>query len=279
MEASRQIVVDNIRKCVAEGRFNDKVEPGDPTLDGSDIQKLLNNIVKTRGSITYWVYNQCARAISMWYTKKIGRITDYEGLEKIKDITGAAIVTSNHFGPTENCILRNMSWKQHKWVMDAISQDTNFAMKGMAGFLLRYNDLIPISSDRGYMVNHFEQMLSNAFEKGHYVLMYPEQEMWWNYRKVRPPKRGAYLYAAKYNVPIISCFVEIITSEDKRAGRQACYRLHVLDPIYPDPSKTVKANSISMMEKDYRQKTEAYEKAYSKKLDYTFTTWDIAGLE
>ena len=35
------------------------------------------------------------------------------------------------------------------------------------------------------------------------ILIYPEEEMWFNYRKPRPPKPGAYHYAAKYNVPII----------------------------------------------------------------------------
>ena len=39
--------------------------------------------------------------------------------------------------------------------------------------------------------------------------------MWYNYRKPRPLKQGAYYYAAKNNVPIISCFTEIIDKEKK----------------------------------------------------------------
>ena len=51
----------------------------------------------------------------------------------------------------------------------------------------------------------------------------------------------------------------------------------MLPPIYPDSNKTAKENSIEMMEKDYEQKKNAYEKAYNKKLDYTFNKEDIAG--
>lgn len=51
--------------------------------------------------------------------------------------------------------------------------------------------------------------------------------------------------------------------------------LHVLPPIYPDSNKSVKENSIEMMQKDYEQKKNAYEKAYNKKLDYTFEETDI----
>ena len=53
--------------------------------------------------------------------------------------------------------------------------------------------------------------------------------------------------------------------------------MHVLKPIYPDPKKTVRQNSIDMMNQDYAQKVEAYERAYGKKLTYDFEEDDIAG--
>ena len=46
-------------------------------------------------------------------------------------------------------------------------------------------------------------------KKNHWVVVYPEQELWLNYRKPRPLQKDPYYYAAKMNVPIISCFVEI----------------------------------------------------------------------
>lgn len=80
-------------------------------------------------------------------------------------------------------------------------------------------------------------------------------------------------------MPVISCFTEIIDENemDNYEFKKVKYVLHVLDPIYPDKEKTVKENTKIMMNKDYKQKKEAYEKAYNKKLDYEFEKDDIAG--
>ncbi len=110
-------------------------------------------------------------------------------------------------------------------------------------------------------------------------MIYPEQEMWFNYRKPRPPKRGAYYYAALHHVPVISCFIEIIDLEDME-NEDFCktkYVVHILPPIYPDMSKNVRENSQMMMETDYKQKMQAFEQAYHKKLSYDFEKEDIAG--
>lgn len=103
--------------------------------------------------------------------------------------------------------------------------------------------------------------------------------MWFNYRKPRPLKLGAYYFAVKNNVPIISCFTEIIDEQEQENEefRKVKYKLHILKPIYPDPDKKLKENAREMMNKDFNQKKEAYEKAYNKKLNYEFEKDDIAG--
>ncbi len=50
-----------------------------------------------------------------------------------------------------------------------------------------------------------------------------------------------------------------------------------MSPVYPDAEKTVKENSIEMMERDYELKKEMYEKSYGKQLSYEFDKTDIAG--
>ena len=122
-------------------------------------------------------------------------------------------------------------------------------------------------------------MVEDIISKNQFILIYPEQEMWFNYRKPRPLKRGAYYYAAKFNVPIISCFVEIknIGKKENKEFYKSKYVMHVLKPIYPDANKSIRENSIMMMNKDYEQKVEAYEKAYGKKIQYDFAYDDIAG--
>ena len=103
--------------------------------------------------------------------------------------------------------------------------------------------------------------------------------MWFNYRKPRPPKRGAYHFAAKLNAPVISCFVEMIDTPEKDTNEffKVKYRIHILDVLYPDASLSVRDNSQSMCEKDYKLKKDVYERIYGKKLCYKFETDDIAG--
>lgn len=274
LDDNRRQVVDNIRCCVQAGEFNSKVEPGDPMLDPEDLHRTLLKVVESRDGYRYRLCNIVARSMARYLTHRLYRTAEIVGIEKIRDIRGAAIVTSNHFGPFENGIIRVMTRRNGKGRLWAVSQDTNFAMKGWVGFLLKYTDLIPISHDQTYMANDFEQMLKAALDKGHYVLIYPEQEMWWNYRKPRPLKRGAYHYAAKMGVPVISCFVEMRDIPD--GGIK--HILHVLDPIYPDPAKSARDNSYTMMQTDYAQKKAAYEAAYGKPLEYDFEESDIAGI-
>ena len=279
MDRTRIQVIENIKACVAAGEFNSKVEPGDPQLDEEQTRRMLYKIVKHRESISYAFKNLAALIIAHVGTTIYNRETVIDGMPKITGIRGAAIVTSNHFAPLENTIIRYMVRKNRKGRLFAVSQDTNFAMTGILGFLLKYADLIPVSGDQGFMSTFFPSMLEDALSSGHYVLVYPEQEMWWNYRKPRPLKRGAYHYAAKFGVPVISCFTEIVEKDelDKSGRHKLRYVLHVLDPIWPDPALSLKENSLAMMEKDYAQKKAAYEKAYGKPLDYTFEDWDIAG--
>lgn len=146
---------------------------------------------------------------------------------------------------------------------------------------MNYSDIIPISNQISYMKKEFPEVIKEKLQKGNLILIYPEQEMWFNYKKPRPLKEGAYYFAAKNNVPIISCFVEMVETDkkDTEEFNKVNYVLHILKPIYPDANKTVKENSEIMMETDYNQKKEAYEKAYNRELNYVFEiNEDIAGL-
>ena len=207
---SKKEVVANIKNAADNGRFNDKVEIGDPELDSTRRKKLLGKYVKQRNEIPYHYRNWLARRIVDFITFGVNANTKVVGAEKIKHIKSGAIITSNHFNPVDTTIIRYGIKKARRYRMFIVSQDTNFAMKGFLGFLMRYADEIPVSKDKDYMERHFYRTLNNLLvNKKEYILIYPEQEMWFNYRKPRPPKRGAYFYAAKFNVPIISCFVEM----------------------------------------------------------------------
>lgn len=207
------------------------------------------------------------------------RDTEVIGLENVKNINTGAIITSNHFNPLDNTVVRKFAKKAGKKRIYVIGQESNLAMDGLIGFMMKYSDIIPISNQVSYMKNDFQKLIKETLDKKNFILIYPEQEMWFNYRKPRNLKPGAYYYASKYNVPIISCFIEIIDKDenDNDEFKKVKYKIHILKPIYPDSDKSDKENAAWMSQRDYSQKIEAYEKAYNKKLDYKFEDEDIAG--
>ena len=154
-------------------------------------------------------------------------------------------------------------------------------LPGFFRYLMNYVGTIPLVQSPSYIANEFPKHLSQALDQNNWVLIYPEQEMWWNYRKPRKLQRGAYYFAAKQNVPVISTFVEIkdLPKVEKKDANfyETKYIVHVLAPIYPDVSLSANENAHHMMEQDYKQKVAAYEKIYGKKLNYDFLDWDIAG--
>lgn len=63
-----------------------------------------------------------------------------------------------------------------------IGQETNLAMTGMIGFFMNYSDIIPISNQISYMKKEFPEVIKEKLQKGNLILIYPEQEMWFNYK-------------------------------------------------------------------------------------------------
>ena len=276
----REEVIENISKAAESGDFHSKVEVNDPVLSAEEKGEIIKNFLDNNDKLSFRAKTYVARKIANILTRTLNRNTEIVGLENLEGLTGGAIITSNHFSPLDNTTVRHLVRKLHKKRINIVSQETNLAMPGFIGFLMNYSDIIPISgTNKSYMQRDFYSILKELIERDEYILIYPEQEMWFNYRKPRPLKRGAYYYAAKLGAPVISCFVEMqnLEKEDAEGFYKVKYIVHILPTIYPDPVKTVKENSIEMCERDYMQKKEAYEKVYGKELVYTFEEDDIAG--
>lgn len=275
----KEKVIENIKDAVENDELNSKVEVNDPKLTSEQKQRVIKNYLRRKKKIYYKLNNRIARGIIRMVTWMENRDTEIIGLENVKDIKTGAIITSNHFNPLDNTVVRKFAKKAGKKRIYVIGQESNLAMDGLVGFMMKYSDIIPISNQVSYMKNDFQKLIKETLAKKNFILIYPEQEMWFNYRKPRSLKPGAYYYASKYNVPVISCFIEIIDKEknDNDEFKKVKYKIHILKPIYPDNDKSDKENAAWMSERDYRQKIEAYEKAYNKKLDYKFEDDDIAG--
>lgn len=277
---SKKEVIKNIKKNILENELNKKVEVGDPVLTEEKIAILLDKFFKNKCKINYKIKNKAALKIVKESAKYVDNI-EVIGIEKIKnlDLTRGAIITNNHFNPLDSYTSRKVANLLNKKLYIVI-EDTNLALPGTIGFLMNYLDVLPVSKSPTYLIKTFMPELKKILNNGYIVLIYPEEEMWFNYRKPRPCKRGAYQFASINKVPVISCFTEMVDLNipDNDEFNKVKYIVHVLDPIIPDLNKSDRQNSIDMANIDFKQKKEAYEKAYNKELIYDFESNDIAGL-
>ncbi len=277
---NRKAVIENIKLCAESGEFHNKVELNDPVLTAEQSKKITENYIENRKQPAFRVKTALGVTLAKSAAKIVNKNTVITGLEKIPENLGGCLITSNHFSPLENTVIRYLTNTLGRKRLGIISQTSNFAMTGIVGFLMNYADTIPISSEPHYLAKDFPAILKERLiDKKDAVLLYPEQEMWFNYRKPRPPKNGAYFYAAKLNVPIVSCFVEIIdlNKDDNSEFKKVKYVLHILDVLYPDKNKTVRENTDYLALTDYSLKKACYERVYGKKLTYRFEDGDIAG--
>ena len=276
----RQEVIFNIKRCVKEKKFNAKVEPDDPVLSKKDCLKLVEKFWANHNSPFSKAINILARGILNVGTPLLTLNTKIDNPKSLGKIS-SAIITCNHYNQFDCLPLKRLAMKYHKRLYFVI-EDTNLKLPNWIGFLMRNIDSIPVTASFRYLGRELPKYLNKFFsKKNHWVVVYPEQELWLNYRKPRPLQKGPYYYAAKMNVPIISCFVEIKdTNKQEKLHpefNKTRWILHVLPTIYPDPKLSLAQNIEKMRKVDYLQKKAAYEKYYGKKLDYTFTDWEIAG--
>lgn len=277
---NRDAVIQNIKNAAERGEFYSKVEINDPVLTPAESKEITSTYVENRKHLSFKVTSAAAILLARCATSILNRDTEIKGIEKIPKDLGGVLITSNHFSPLENTVVRHLLHKMGRKDLGIISQTTNFAMTGIVGFLMRYANTIPLSMDPHYLARDFLSILQEKLvDKKQAILLYPEQEMWFHYRKPRPPKSGAYFYAAKLGVPILSCFVEIVDTdkEDAEGFRKVRHVLHVLGVLYPDKERSVRENTEFLAATDYAMKCACYETVYKKKLTYDFETEDIAG--
>ena len=140
--------------------------------------------------------------------------------------------------------------------------------KGFEMFL-KYGDTLPLSRNRETM-RKFLSAVDTLLKRGDKVLVYPEQALWWNYRKPRPFKPGAFKFAVNANVPVIPMFITMEDTDkfgDDGFPIQA-YTIHICPAIYPDEKLTAKENANMICEKNYQLWVDIYEKIYNTKLKY-----------
>ena len=277
----RELAIENIRRAALEGRFNDKTEPFDPQISPQALKADILGYVSRLDSPVQKLKTAVARAVvRSWVRKWSEPVNEITGIRNLLTVQGPAFLTSNHFNPFDNGVHRTLSRLTGRDRLVAISQGTNFVMPGLNGFILRNIDVIPLIQEPSYMNGAFRTLMRRNLDRNRFILIYPEQEMWFNYRKPRPGKRGAFLFAAEYGVPVVPTFVEMVDLPEVVAPgfHDVKLILHVLPPIFPDPERSARENSFIMCQADYDAKVRCYEQCYGRPLTYEFSKEDIAGL-
>ncbi len=274
-------VIDNIKKSIENNQFNNKVEFSDHIVSQEERQNVVMKFDTLREKKSNKIKRNAALNLANEFTKLYNRNTEIIGIENLEKINGGAIITTNHFNPTDSTVIRHMTNKINKTSkLDIVIEEENIFMTGEFGKLTNYCNTIPLSKSDIYMKQKFFPAIEKFLNDKHWILIFPEEEMWYNYKKPRPLKIGAYHIAAKYNVPIIPTFIAMYEREneyDKDGFNKVDFKLYIMEPLYPDSSKSMKQQKEELRDKDYELKVKAYEKAYGKNLDYKFENWDIAG--
>ena len=193
-----------------------------------------------------------------------------ENLEAIRK--KGALITCNHFNAFDNYAVYKalIPALEGKMLYKVIREGNYTSFGGFYGYLFRHCNTLPLSSSlKG--IKALNGAMTELFSRGEKILIYPEQAMWYNYRKPRPLKVGAFRFAVKNNVPILPVF---ITTEDtdKFDGDGLpiqAYTVHILPALYPDGKLSAREDSERLCRENYRLMKETYESFYAKKLEYT----------
>ena len=199
-------------------------------------------------------------------------IKDIIGLENYKAVKSGAVITCNHFSPLDNYAIyraiRKELPKGHQ--LYKVIREGNFTnFKGLYGFFFRHCNTLPLSSNTDTM-KKFLSAVSVLLERGEKILIYPEQAMWWNYKKPRPLKNGAFRFAVKNKVPLIPSFITMEDTDKVLAdgSKVQAYTVWFLPAIYPKAELSDRDNMEYLKDENYRVWKELYERVYQIPLTY-----------
>lgn len=198
-------------------------------------------------------------------------IKEVRGIENFRAVEGGKIVTCNHFSICDNYAV----WVALRDHMDGkllykIIREGNYTNPPKPfGLIMKHCNTLPLSSRKDTM-KKFMEAVKTLLSRGETILIYPEQGMWWNYRKPKPMQDGAFTLAAKNNVPVVPIFITMEDSDviDGDGFPVQEYTLHILPAIYPDNSLPRSETTKKMKKENYEAWVKTYEQFYGKPLVY-----------
>lgn len=198
-------------------------------------------------------------------------IKEVKGIENFLAVEGGAIITSNHFNVAENyAVWRAIKpYMKGRKLFKVIKEGNYTASPPPFRTILRHCNTLPLSSNQETM-RKFMRSMDTLLKRGEKILVYPEQAMWWNYRKPRPFKNGAFRFAVNSMKPVIPMFITMEDSDilDPNGFPVQEYTVNIMPPIYPDEKLSKPENVKQMRDKNYELVVKTYEEFYKTPLVY-----------
>lgn len=265
----RLAVIQKIKELEEQGVYDVDVENDPPTIplvpDKVDYlgEKLTSRIK------TYFVNAFAKRYIDKLIKKRQLIIKEIKGIEYLENLNEGAVITCNHFNAFDNFAIQKafeISGQMKKRKLFKVIREGNYtSFKGMYGVFFRNCNTLPLSSVMATM-KKFLFAVDTILQRGDYVLIYPEQAMWWNYKKVRPFKIGAFNLASRSSAPILPVFISFNDSD--KMGKDGYYiqeyTLNIMPPIYPDKTKSQKESAEEMRSIAQAMYQDKYKEVYGE---------------
>ncbi len=198
-------------------------------------------------------------------------IKEVRGIENFDAVEGGRIVTCNHFSVGDNYAVW-VALRDHmdgKFLYKVIREGNYTNPPKPFGLFMRHCNTLPLSSQTSTM-RKFLRAVKTLLARGETILIYPEQSMWWNYRKPKPMQDGAFTLAVQNKAPIVPIFITMEDSDvpDGDGFFVQEYTIHILPAIYPDQTLSNAEAREAMKQENYRAWVQVYEDFYGKPLVY-----------
>ncbi len=272
-DGGRIRILAKIAQYEREGRFDEDVEDDPP---GREIQPgevdYLNEKLTSRLQSKF-AYSMARRYLNNILDTKQMIVKEIIGIENFKNLETGAMVTCNHFNAFDSFAIQmayEASGHKKRKFYRIIREGNYTSFPGFFGYLMRHCNTLPLASNPSAM-KEFTRATDTLLKAGHFILIYPEQSMWWNYRKPKPLKPGGFYLAAKNKLPVLPCFITMkdskIIGEDGFPVQE--YTIHISKPIYPVENLRIGQNAQRMADENSRIWKEIYETEYGIPLRYT----------
>lgn len=270
----RLAVLARIEQLEREGKFDIDAEEDPPTLplepDKIDYLRVKPSS-RAKVKLSYALAGKFLDGLL-----RDGKLIlkEIRGMDYLNELESGAILTCNHFNPfdcfTVEHLFRTSRHQGKKQLFKVIREGNYTNFPGFYGFLFRNCNTLPLSQNKKTMYN-FLRAVDTILQRGDFILIYPEQSLWWNYRKPKPLKNGAFKFAVKNRVPVLPIF---ITMEDSdRYGADGFpiqeYTVFIERPIYPQSGLSEREQVSAMRQENYKVWSRVYEEFYGKPVEYT----------